>query len=673
LGRSPRYVHQPGYRPTCGQAYGLPISHSAAGKRLERLCLGLFDMSTPCTALRAFRISRAIFLLAFLGLGPLAASAQSQLDSVIVTGTREPQALSQSAADMVLISSETVRNTSATTVEELLRHEAGIQLAQNGGPGQSSGYFIRGAETSGTVVLIDGVRVGSATLGQAEFESLSLSQVDHIEVLRGPASSLYGADAVGGVIQIFTRRGDGAMRVTGGAAIGGYNSKQGDIGVSGSQGAFDYAASLGRQSSRGVSEIRPNDQFGDYNPDRDGYRRDTENFRLGYSPAAGHHIGVNYVESHLNSQYDSADFLPPDFAADPSADFRNHLRTEVASIDYRGEISSLWTTTVQLARNLDDSLTGGQVLSRFRTDREQLTWQNALHLAPGQQVVLAYEYLHEKEQATGFADDFSRNNNAFVAGYSGQFGANHLEASLRNDANSVYGNNTTGSLGYSYELIPGLKLRALAGTTFRAPTFNDLYFPDFGVPTIKPERGRSVEVGTEWRSGDTSASATVYQNKVKDLIGFDPDPNGTDCPVGDFGCAANTDHATLRGATLTGAQGWGGFTLRGTVDFLSAKDDDTGERLARRAAHQETLAANYARGSWTAGASILDVGSRPDGGIVLGGYSVVDLRATWRFMPQWRLEAKLLNALDHRIEPVRDYQGLGRQAWIGIRYDGLGL
>jgi vitamin B12 transporter len=193
------------------------------------------------------------------------------------------------------------------------------------------------------------------------------------------------------------------------------------------------------------------------------------------------------------------------------------------------------------------------------------------------------------------------------------------------------------------------------------------------VSTIKPERGRSVEVGTEWHSGDTSASATVYQNKVKDLIGFDPDPNGTDCPVGDFGCAANTDRATLRGATLMGAQVWGGFTLRGTVDFLNAKDDATGFRLARRAAHQETLAANYASGAWTAGASILDVGSRPDGGVVLGGYAVVDLRATWRFMPQWRLEAKLLNALDHRIEPVRDYQGLGRQAWIGIRYDGLGL
>jgi vitamin B12 transporter len=293
-----------------------------------------------------------------------------------------------------------------------------------------------------------------------------------------------------------------------------------------------------------------------------------------------------------------------------------------------------------------------------------------LHLSAGSQLVLAYEHLREKASGDVFAEPLTRSNNAFVAGYSGHFGPNGLEGSLRYDDNTVYGKNTTGSVGYSYLVTPELKLRAMAGTTFRAPTFNDLYYPGFGVPTIKPERGRSVEIGAVWQSGATSASVTVYRNKVKDLIGVaSADVCG---PPFSFGCAANTSRATLQGATFGAAQRWGALTVRGTVDFLDAKDDSTGDRLPRRAAHQETLEATYDIGSWTAGASLLDVGSRPDGGD-LGGYATLDLRATWRFAPQWQLVGKLLNAFDHRIEPVRDYQGLGRQGWIGVRFDGAGI
>ncbi|MGZ5130609.1 MAG: TonB-dependent receptor domain-containing protein [Caldimonas sp.] len=628
-------------------------------------------MSNSRPGLLAPKAAHCLFALAFF---PLAALSQTQLDPVIVTGTREPQPLSRSTADVVVIGPATIGNSTADSVEDLVRRETGMQLTRNGGPGQSSGYLIRGASASGTVVLIDGVRVGSASLGQAEFEALSLAQIDHIEVLRGPASSLYGADAVGGVVQIFTRRGDGRPRITGSAAIGRYGSRQADLGVSGSQDGFDYAATIGRERSTGISALRPNDQFGSFNPDNDGYSRNFGNLRLGYTPLAGHRIGITVLETRLDVQYDGAEFNPPDFTADPSPDFRTHLTTRVASLDYRGEISALWTTTLQASTNVDDSTSGGTTRSRFKTSRDQATWQNALHFGSDQQVLLAYEHLREEVKGDVFADRPRRNNDAFVAGYVGQFGPAGLEASLRYDDNSVYGSNTTGSLGVGYEVLPGLRLRALAGTTYRAPTFNDLFYPGFGVVTIRPERGRSVEIGATWRSGTTSASATVYRNNVRDLIGFQPDR--TFCPPDpafDFGCAGNVSRARLRGASFMGAQRWGGLSLRATVDFLDAKDADSGARLIRRAAHQESLAADYDFGVWTIGASLLDIGSRPDSGVVLGGYGLVNLRAAWLIVPQWRLEAKLLNALDHRVEPLRDYQGLGRQAWIGIRFDGKGL
>lgn len=624
-----------------------------------------------CLRARAKPGRRLLPLVA--ALFPLAAFAQSQLDPVIVTGTREPQRLSRSAADIVLIDAETIRDSGADSVEDLLRRQAGLQLARNGGPGMSSGYFIRGASTNSTVVLVDGVRIGSATLGQAELEALSLAQIERIEVLRGPASSLYGADAVGGVIQIFTRRGDGPARFSANLAVGGEGSSEGQLAVSGAQAGFDYAASMARESSDGVSAIRPNDQYGSYNPDRDGFTRKTAQLRLGFAPAAGHRIGLSANEARLNAQYDSADYPPPNYAPDASPDFRNHLKTRVVALDYRGQLSQLWTSTLRAANTSDDLRSGGTLLSRYKTDRQQFTWQNALRFDADQQLVLAYEYLRERVAGDVYASKPSTRNKALIAGYTGQFGASGLEASLRHDDNSAYGNNTTGSLGFSHALAANLKLRAMAGTTFRAPTFNERLYPNYGIPELEPERGRSLELGLAWQSGASSASATVYRNKVRNLIGYDPDPNGTNCPAGYFGCAGNTSRATLQGGTLSAAQRWGGFSLRGTVDFVDAKDDQTGLRLNRRAAHQESLSADYDAGAWKAGASVLDVGSRPDGGVRLGGYAVVDLRASWRFLPQWRLEAKLLNAGDHRVEPVRDYQGLGRQAWIGLRFDSQGL
>ena len=602
------------------------------------------------------------------------AAAQTQLAPVVVTGTREPTPLSAVTADVVVIDAERIRNSLADSVEDLLRRETGLQLSRNGGPGQAASVFIRGSGGSNTLVLIDGVRIGSATLGLAGLEAIGLSQVERIEVLRGPGSSLYGADAVGGVVQIFTRRGEAGLRINASAAVGGYGSRQGDVGISGAQAGFDYAASIGHERSEGVSALRAGDQFKNYNPDLDGYTRSTGQLNLGFVPASGHRIGLKLVQSKLNAQYDGSEFLAPNFTQDATPDFRNHLDSRVLAIDYRGQLSPAWITSVQLAGNEDDLRSGGTVLTRYLTRRNQLTWQNAWKFSPDQQLVVAYERLDEKAQADVYASPVRRSNNALVLGYSGQFGAHSVQADLRHDDSSVYGGVNTGRLGWSLEVLPGLRVRALAGTTFRAPSFNDLYFPGYGVSTIQPERGRSLEAGLTWRASGAEASATVFHNKVRDLINFQPDRRF--CPLDasfDFGCASNIGRARLQGVTLSASQHWGALSLRGSIDFLDAKDADTGERLARRAAHQESLSADYAFGAWRIGASMLDLGSRPDGGAQLGSEQTLDLRTTWRFSPQWQIEAKLLNATDRRIEPARDYQGLGRQAWLGLRFDGKGL
>jgi len=635
--------------------------------------------SVPCAALAA----RHLLAIAVLAVFAAPASSQTVLNPIVVTGSREPQPLDRVTADVVVIDAERIRASTADSVEDLLRREAGVQLSRTGGPGQSANVFIRGGSAANTVVLIDGVRIGSATLGQVEFESLGLSQIDHIEVLRGPGSSLYGADAVGGVVQIFTRRGEGEPRVTARAAIGGYHSYDVQTGVSGAQDGFDYAASLGRESSRGVSALKPGDQFGNFNPDDDGFKRDTAQAKLGFTPVTGHRVGLNVVSSRLNAQYDASEFGT---GLGNTPDFRNKLDTDVIALDYRGVISSAWTTSALLSHNDDDLKSGGSVMNRFRTQRDQVTWQNALKVGTDQQLVLALEHLGEKAHSDSFNDDVKRNNTAAVLGYTGGFGAHVIQADLRHDHNSVYGNNTTGRLGWSMEVAPNLRVRALAGTTFRAPSFNELYYPGYGVnadivaqyggQAVTAEKGRSVELGLNWRDGGSDASFTVYRNRVRDLIVYETD--STLCPVTPtadyaFGCARNVGNARLQGATLSGSTRFSNWRVAAQADVLDAKDLDTGNRLTRRAAHQESLSADYELGAWSAGAAVLSVGARPDGSVQLAAYQTLDLRARWRFNPQWQIEAKLLNATNREIEPARDYQALGRQAWIGVRYDGKGL
>lgn len=611
-------------------------------------------------------------LLAVAASMALTAPAWSQtvLTPIVVSGSREPQPIDRVSADVFVIDAERIRASTADSVEDLLRREAGVQVSRTGGPGQSASVFIRGAGAANTVVLVDGVRIGSATLGQVAFESLSLSLIDHIEVLRGPGSSLYGADAVGGVVQIFTKRGDAEPAVTARAAVGGYHSYELQAGVSGAQAGFDYAASLGRDGSRGVSALKPGDRFGNYNADDDGFQRNTAQAKLGFTPAAGHRIGLSVVGSRLDARYDAVE--APTFSPDP--DFHGKLDTDVIALDYRGEINPAWTTTGLVSRGNDDLRSGGNIIDRFRTQRDQLTWQNALKSGPDQQLMLALEYLNEKARSNSFVDDVKRDNTAAVLGYTGGFGAHVIQADLRHDHNSVYGNNTTGRLGWSMEIAQNLRVRALAGTTFRAPSFNELFYPGYGVSTVTAERGRSVELGLNWRQGDSEAAATVYDNRVRNMIGYETDR--TLCPADpayDFGCARNIGRARLQGATLSGSTRFGALRVAASADVLDAKDLDTGNRLTRRAAHQENLSADYDIGAWSVGAAVLAVGARPDGDATLAAYQTLDLRARWRWTKQWQLEAKLLNATNREIEPVRDYQSLGRQAWIGVRYDGKGL
>lgn len=600
------------------------------------------------------------------------------LSPVVVTATRTPAPLDRVVADVVVIDEDQLRNAAGSTVEDLLREHAGLQILRNGGPGQSVGFFVRGTSTNSTVVLIDGVRVGSATLGQAQLESLSVAQIERIEVLRGPGSSLYGADAMGGVIQIFTRRGASlGHRVQATVAAGRYGSSEASGGVSGAVGGFDYAVSLAREKSEGISAIaNAGDTFGNYNPDADGFTRRSGSAQLGYTPAEGHRFGLRWAESKLESQYDGAEFLPPDFSPDASADFSNKLDTRVLALDYAARLGNTWRSELTLAQNDDELVSGGTQLSRFETQRRQASWQNTWEVAQGHTLVGLLERLEETVQSLSFSpSERSRDNDALVLSYTGNSEAHRWQADLRHDRNSVYGGHTTAKLGYALQLSKPLSVRASAGTAFRAPSFNELYFPGFGVETVQPEKSRSMEIGAAWREESWSVQTTAYRNRIRDLIVYEPDR--AFCPPQpeyNFGCARNVARARLKGASLS-AQGVQGVWHWGAgVELLDATDARDGTRLLRRAAHTATASLAYRASSWGARAAVQGVGKRPDaGGTVLPSYELLDLGAHYVFARQWRVEAKLFNALDKRYEPVKDYGAPGRAFWLVLSYDSQAL
>jgi vitamin B12 transporter len=443
------------------------------------------------------------------------------------------------------------------------------------------------------------------------------------------------------------------------------------VAVSGSDQRFDYALSASGETSDGVSAVLPGDQFGVFNPDDDGFTRYGLSLAGGFSWQKGQRVGLSYSASRLRSQFDSAEYPPPNFLPDPSPDFRSRVTTQLTALEYQGVVSGEWTNLLRASYQTDQLQSGANVISTYDTSRRQFTAQTTWTPSSQHQLVAAIDLLTESIHSSDY-DAPQRDNTGLIVGYTGRFGAQKLQADLRWDHNSVYDNQTTGKLGWGMDVAPGWSVRAVAGTAFRAPTFNDLYYPDFGVVTLAPERSRSIEAGLNYQAEMRSLAATAYYNKVSDLIGYQADTSL--CPPGfNFGCAGNTARAVLQGLTIQGLQQWGAYQFTLALDWLNAKDQDTDQTLPRRAANQQTFAVDWNEGPWQLGGTVLRVSTRPDAGVLLPAYALLNLNARWRFERFWQVEARLQNAFDQDYQPARDYQDVGRQFWVGLRFDGRGL
>jgi vitamin B12 transporter len=612
--------------------------------------------------------SRRLLAVAVAAAWSCHAFAQSEpaLSRVEVTSARAPQPVRDALADTSVITADDIAASGQTSLVELLRQQRGVEVSMSGGPGTQSSVFLRGTANNQNLVLIDGVRVGSSAFGGATWQALPLSQIDHIEIVRGPLSTLYGADAVGGVIQIFTRRGEGAPQANVSAGLGSYRTRELSGGLSGGTGGdhpFSYAVQVGTERSDGFNATKPSSSpYSSFNPDRDGYTRDSASGRFALGLAAGHELGFSFLQSRLNAQFD---------AGAPYADDRNISKVGVYALTSRNQFLPNWKSTLQLARSTDRTDTRATFGdSAAHTRQDQLSWQNDITLGTDLLQLLAERRVEHVDTDPNSGVTASRGTNAFAAIYQLRRGAHLASASLRNDDNSQFGSKTTGSIAYGYKFSEAWKLNASYGTSFRAPTFFELYYPGYGLPTLKPESGRNLEAGVSYASGRNNVSATVYRNRVSDLI-----VNAFPCPVVSdaysFGCAYNVNEALITGITLGASTGFGPYTVRGSLDVQDPHDANTGKLLARRSRQHGVVAFDYASGKLRGSVETEFSGKRyddPANQTRLGGYALLNLVGSYAINRDWTVVARWNNVLNKDYELVKDYATAGSNVFVALRY-----
>jgi len=603
-------------------------------------------------------LSNPSIVLIALAIGAGAAKAKHDpatvtIDSLVVTAARWPQAPAELVADVTVISAAEIARAGVQSLAELLQRVPGVEIVANGGPASTSGAFLRGANSNQTLVLVDGQRIGSSTSGTAALEAIPLDAIDRIEILRGPASNLYGADAIGGVIQVFTRNGGDAFAAHASAGYGTYGTSALSGGVSGAAGAWRYALGAGHKQSAGFNTIVNPANFS-FNDDRDGYRSDHIAGSVSYRFAPEQELSARLLKSRLNAQFD----------AEPGFDDRTVTTVENYALVSRNRLNAWWTSQLEAGQTGDssDSRTGFGP-GRFTTRQRLYLWQNDFVLPRG----ALGAALERREERVGGDTAFavtSRDTNAAVAVYRLADGPQALQLNLRRDSSTQFGARTTGAIAYAYGFAPGWRASASYGTAFKAPTFNDLYYPGFSNPDLKPETARSAEAAMRYEAGAIAGGIVAYRNRVRDLIVFECDA--------DFNCAPqNVAAATLQGVTLELKLRREATTATASIDLQRPEDDARGLLLPRRARRHAALVVEHPIGPLRLIAELSASSARFDDAENtrrMGGYALLNLLLEWPFAARWTAFARLGNALDKRYELAADYRTAGANGFAGVRW-----
>ncbi len=597
-------------------------------------------------------------------------AADDQQSPIVVTATRTAETADESLASVTIITREEIDNSGALDLAEVLSGVAGLDVTSSGGYGKLTSVFMRGADPEQVLVLIDGVEIGSVSAGTTSWEFIPLSEIDHIEVVRGPRSTLYGSRAIGGMIQIFTRTGEGPPQARVAVSAGSNATSEVTAGFSGSVDNNWFNVSLSRFRTNGIDAREPTSQFGIpiNEPDDDGYNNDAFNARYGHRFANGSEVEVVGLHADGNTEFDN-------FATSGNED---DFTQQIVSVKVRARPAPNWGTLIETGRSLDERRTfrddGAAPEIRFDTEIRSFVWQNDLTLGTDQIVTAGIDLRDDRLDSTTNFTETSRRNDAVFTQYQGRFGKHDILLGVRGDDNEQFGNETTGNIAWGYDLADPLRLVVLYGTAFRAPTFNDLFFPPFvfgplvfptANPNLDPETSKSFEIGLSGKHRYGGWDVRVYETNIDDLIALDAN----------F-IPQNIDEVTIKGLEAQLSAILADWRARATLSYVDPRDDATDNKLARRAQRSLKLDLDRRVGNTEIGLTVLAQSERFDDAantIEVPGYGILNLRAARRISKDWQLRARIGNVFDKEYQTIDTFNMLGRNILITLAYPASNL
>jgi len=590
------------------------------------------------------KISRSISTLV---LCLLSGSLHAELGPIVVTGTKTEVPQARSAVPVQVITSEQIRNSAATDAADLIQLYGNVDLARNGAYGKTTSIFIRGAESNHTLVLIDGVKMNPGTIGLAALQNISPDIIERIEIVKGPRSSLYGSDAIGGVINIITRKKIDGARLNVVAGVGEDNTTK--TGASALYGNETISAGLTVEQfdTDGI-------QITDDSNEDSGFDNQTINAFFDFQ-AGRSDFRFSYWEAQGNTEYYSF--------GDLDQDFKNSVGSAAWDYALNGNLSShlrISSITDDIDQNQENFLAEFDFAD---TDRDEIEWKMD-YLTDGN-LIYSLGILRSEEtvnaRSFGTRIDEDTDTNAAYVMVQNQTENSSYDVVLRETDHEDFGNQTTWNIDYRYWVSAGTNLYIGAGEAFRAPDTTDR-FGSIGNPDLDPEKSTTIEFGIEHRPTENSIlSITYFENRIRDLI--EPD-------------ATFTQLENIEKAKITGVE----MNLQGqrerwqyAVSILAQDPENTelNETLSRRAKSRVNAQLTYNQDRWQVGGNVLKVGKRDNSSfdsIVLESYEIANIFTRYDFTPFFSLSAKIENLFDKDYETAAGFNTMGRTAYAEISY-----
>lgn len=586
-------------------------------------------------------------LLPGLCLLPNLSWSDENVEEMLVTATRTAQNLDATLAPVTVLNRIDLDRLQPADLPDLLMRIPGADIKRSGGEGSAASLFLRGTSSEHTLVLVDGQRMSSASNGSSPISYIDSEMIERIEVVRGPRSSLYGADAIGGVIQIFTRQTGTYLK----AGYGSHNAYRLAGGHYDTQGAWRYGASVSYYQTDGIDNTV--DDTPPHNDD-DAYRNTSINARLGYDFSENHQLDLRY--SHVRTQNEYDDLYG---AGRPYSD--SWLQN--IDLSLKSAATSWWLNTFRIGHTIIDSDDLDDVIptahDTYRTTRWAASWQNDFTLAQGHIATLGFDYYDDElessadHQAADGKRVKNRDNKAVFAQYQGGTGFMDWTIGGRYDDNEHHSSESTGNISLGFSLPRQHRLILSYGTGFRAPTFNDLYWPGSGNPDLEPETSKNSEVEVRGDYDHWQWALNLYRNEVDQLIAWAPSQPGSWVwqPF-------NINSATIEGVDLSVATRLDEWQVGLSASYVEARDDDTDQILKDRARASASLDLDRRFGDFSVGLSWRVQNGRYVYGNErrLPGYGTLGVRLGYQLTPNLNLALKINNATDKVYQLSEPYR-----------------